>query len=515
MIAFGVGASTQLPALQSFCLYATVGVFFVFALNVTFFAACVVLDAQRAQSNRMDCCCCVKFERKHHMFPDEDNVHNYCFCCHKIPQEISRKFFRWFGDKLSNLYVQIIVILIAIGMLSFSIYGATQLEQDFKLEWFIPDTSYLQEYYAYRDEYFRQGTPVWIYSKDINYLENKDNLLQANSILSNAEYLEGTVFDWHEPFIQWTIDNNITLTNNNYYTELESFLNIQTFPFGGGSLYSGLIAWFDDEDVTKGIQGAQMLGVYKDEFVSNAQEQVKAMNFIRDDCKEYFDLQNIFPFTFAFLFWEQYSVIGSELWRNLIIAMIVIFIIALILIPKISAALLVLVCVVMALTDVLGFMWLWGLNIDAVTVCYTIIAIGLAVDYSAHVGEAFMLSNAGTRKERVIDSLGRMGASVFNGAFSTFLAVLALSFSKTYIFRVFFQQFFLVTILGAAHGLIVLPTLLAIMGPSSIKENDEDNDDKHLKDDSKPQEIMANQIQMGNTNDNEQETGRTENEDLL
>eukprot|EP00490_Sorites_sp_Unknown_P022076 CAMPEP_0114689668 /NCGR_PEP_ID=MMETSP0191-20121206/64824_1 /TAXON_ID=126664 /ORGANISM="Sorites sp." /LENGTH=53 /DNA_ID=CAMNT_0001978613 /DNA_START=2593 /DNA_END=2754 /DNA_ORIENTATION=+ len=53
------------------------------------------------------------------------------------------------------------------------------------------------------------------------------------------------------------------------------------------------------------------------------------------------------------------------------------------------------------------------------------------------------------------------------------------------------------------------------MGPSSIKENDDDNDDKHLKDDSKPQEIMAKQIQMGNTNDNEQETGRTENEDLL
>ena len=103
----------------------------------------------------------------------------------------------------------------------------------------------------------------------------------------------------------------------------------------------------------------------------------------------------------------------------------------------------------MTIIDVVGLMHFWDLTIDGVTVCYTVIAIGLAVDYSAHVGEAYMLSKANTREDRVVDALYRMGASVFNGAFSTFLAVLAMAFATTYIFRVFFKQFFLVTTIGS------------------------------------------------------------------
>ena len=103
----------------------------------------------------------------------------------------------------------------------------------------------------------------------------------------------------------------------------------------------------------------------------------------------------------------------------------------------------------MTIIDVVGMMWYWDLTIDGVTVCYTVIAIGLAVDYSAHVGEAYMLSHEKTREDRVIDALLRTGASVFNGAFSTFLAVLAMAFATTYIFRVFFKMFFLVTTIGS------------------------------------------------------------------
>merc|ERR1712157_611177 len=131
-----------------------------------------------------------------------------------------------------------------------------------------------------------------------------------------------------------------------------------------------------------------------------------------------------------------------------------------------SAALLVIVSVVCTIVDVLGFMWAWGLTIDGVTVVYTVIAIGLAVDYSAHIGEAYVLSKRETRNEKVVDALNRVGASVFNGAFSTFLAVAAMGASQTYVFRVFFRQFFLVTLLGGVHGLIVLPALLSIIGPT-------------------------------------------------
>lgn len=201
--------------------------------------------------------------------------------------------------------------------------------------------------------------------------------------------------------------------------------------------------------------------------------------------------------------------IAEEFYRNLILASCVVFGIALILIPKISAALLVLFAVVCTIVDVLGFMWLWGLTIDAVTVCYTVIAIGLAVDYSAHIGEAFILSKKETKAEKVVDSLYRIGSSVFNGAFSTFLAVVAMAGSQTYIFRVFFRQFFLVTLIGSIHGLIVLPVLLSIFGPNSTVimggDDDEDSDNKKKNDENEDDRTDV----VNDNNDNDDNTEKT------
>ena len=58
-----------------------------------------------------------------------------------------------------------------------------------------------------------------------------------------------------------------------------------------------------------------------------------------------------------------------------------------------------------------------------------------------------------------------MGTSVFNGGFSTFLAVVVLAISKSYVFRVFFKMFFGISLFGLAHGLILLPVALALIGP--------------------------------------------------
>ena len=94
----------------------------------------------------------------------------------------------------------------------------------------------------------------------------------------------------------------------------------------------------------------------------------------------------------------------------------------------------------------------------------TVIAIGLCVDYAAHVGHCFMLK-AGTREERVVAVLKDVGAAVLNGGVSTFLAVVLLAGSSSYVFRVLFKQFFLTVVLGLAHGMIFLPVLLVYFGP--------------------------------------------------
>ena len=49
-------------------------------------------------------------------------------------------------------------------------------------------------------------------------------------------------------------------------------------------------------------------------------------------------------------------------------------------------------------------MWLSGLTIDSVTIINLVLAIGLVVDYSAHVAHSFVVAK-GTRQERADHAL--------------------------------------------------------------------------------------------------------------
>ena len=106
-----------------------------------------------------------------------------------------------------------------------------------------------------------------------------------------------------------------------------------------------------------------------------------------------------------------------------------------------------------------------GLVIDSVSVINIVLAVGLSIDYSAHIGHCFMVKGGDNKDARATESLADIGASVLNGALSTFLAVAVLLFSKSYVFRTLAIQFALTVGLGILHGLVLLPVLLSLFGP--------------------------------------------------
>merc|ERR1711990_1377435 len=71
----------------------------------------------------------------------------------------------------------------------------------------------------------------------------------------------------------------------------------------------------------------------------------------------------------------------------------------------------------------------------------------------------------GKRVYKARKALGSMGSSVFHGAFSTFLAIIVLAPSRSYIFTSFFKMWFGIILYGVANGFILLPVVLACCGP--------------------------------------------------
>ena len=151
------------------------------------------------------------------------------------------------------------------------------------------------------------------------------------------------------------------------------------------------------------------------------------------------------------------------------LCLVVVVILTLVTIANVPVAFMVSGAVILVIVDLLGFMYFWGLNVDNVTVIYVVLAVGLAIDYSAHIGHCFMTKVGATNAERVAATLRDIGAPVASGAFSTFLAVIVLSGSSSYVFTVMFKCFFLTSVLGVGHGLILLPVMLGIFGPPPFK----------------------------------------------
>ncbi len=94
-----------------------------------------------------------------------------------------------------------------------------------------------------------------------------------------------------------------------------------------------------------------------------------------------------FIWSFAFAGWETDEIITAELYRNMGLAMLCVFFTTLVLIANFKTCVMVLLCVVLTLVDVGGSMHFWNLTIDTVSCIDLVLAIGLCVDYAAHIGK--------------------------------------------------------------------------------------------------------------------------------
>ena len=52
----------------------------------------------------------------------------------------------------------------------------------------------------------------------------------------------------------------------------------------------------------------------------------------------------------------------------------------------------VLICIVLTLVDLVGFLHFWDITIDTLSCVNIVLAVGLCVDYSAHIAHAFIVS---------------------------------------------------------------------------------------------------------------------------
>lgn len=243
-----------------------------------------------------------------------------------------------------------------------------------------------------------------------------------------------------------------------------------------------------------------------DKIIDDADRQIDAMDDTRSMVESWTDLGELSRFVYSekFIAIEGFKVIQKELFFNVGLALGAVAILVLVTVASPVTALLITLAVAMCLMEILGFMYVLGIAIDSVSVINLVLAVGLSVDYSAHIGHCFM-TKVGSGEERATEALADIGAAVLSGATSTFLAVVVLLFSSSYVFSVLSKQFALTVGLGVLHGLVLLPVLLSLCGPkpfasANANSNSNYSQQQEQKEEPTKHEENANSSSSGSGN---------------
>lgn len=181
-----------LPSLQSFCIYAAVGVFVTFLLQITFFIACFTLDIQRMERKRNGMLPCIVHE-------------NFTPKSSDMSSAVSWKFINFLYSRIVlTTPGKIVVILITLVTMSISIMGSLRLQQWFDPVWLLPKESHLYQYLDIQSQTFsNQGFEAFvILGDDIDYPSEFPKIISLTEHLQNASFIQ-SIEPWPTNFAKF------------------------------------------------------------------------------------------------------------------------------------------------------------------------------------------------------------------------------------------------------------------------------------------------------------------------
>jgi len=424
---------------------------------------------------------------------------------------ISRYFRNYHAPAILSKIGKTLILLIFATLLGLGIFGSLNLTVEDTTRNFIPSDSYLNDYIDSSDKYFSSGgsdinggsdffivfeggSDIYTKRENLADLESRLTGLStappyiAEPVTANAYRNVMAGLSTYLEESGSTAVGNVELGDDNWPKTEEDFvttLAMYTNFMGPGAIYSQDVSFSEDglelEAIRVQCQYNNLVKEVGGEVKDDSTKQIQAMDETRALVESWGDdVPEAYTFSDKFILIEGYKLIRRELFTNVGLAFLSVAVIVFFTIASPVTSLLVTFNVAFCIVEILGFMYFLNIAIDSVSVINIVLAVGLSIDYSAHVGHCFMQKGGDDKNRRTLEALADIGAAVLNGAATTFLAVVVLLFSKSYVFQTLSLQFALTVILGALHGLILLPVLLSLLGPkafTSAEMPDEDNDE--------------------------------------
>ncbi|KAL7677662.1 hypothetical protein ACOME3_003902 [Neoechinorhynchus agilis] len=178
-------------------------------------------------------------------------------------------------------------------------------------------------------------------------------------------------------------------------------------------------------------------------------------------------LNPVFVYNVLFPFYEQYISLQRRTILNFTISIWVVSITTFLLLGMdFHSSVIILLTLVMTMVDMFGIMFLAGVHLNAISVVNLVMAVGIAVEFYAHIVRDYAITHIEDKTERTTKVLSNIGASVFVGVtIPELMSVAMLSKASSKIFQVYFFRMYLSLILICTlKAFVFLPVMLSYLG---------------------------------------------------
>lgn len=461
--AFLIGSMTEVPALRTFGMWAGVAVAMVYLVQTTFFVACLTLDARRQEQGRIDCLLCKRKE------PSSRD------CCGVEAGILQRLFQNKIAPCVLRWQVAATVLVLSLSLTGICAYGASSLYQNFSPSLFYLDDTSIKHFDAVRQQYFPEEViPLQIYTGSVAY-ESKSvqqkmlQLCSSTGVVSQSKVISSnSTTCWYEALRQAS-----SLPDGDYFAPQDFYSELQKFLGQAGVRFKGDLQF----DTSNRLLAARFHARLSPQ--PSNEESAVAMDSIVASVDSV-GLDGAFPFTFSFLLYAQYAILEQETFQNVGTALVVVFLVSLLMLGNPIVCFTVFLGVAMTVVELLGILHFWDINLNVIAVSNLAVAVGLSVDFSAHIGLEY-LECVGTPEERITQALGNLGPSLVHGGFSTFLVIAPLSLGRSYIADIFFKMFTVNIGLGMFHGFIIVPAILSFLRPDGFFASETEKKDANVR----------------------------------
>lgn len=535
-LTFALGATVAMPAVRNFALYSAGAVFVNFVLQMTMFVSAITLDQKRIEANRLDLFPCLT-QRKQRGISQESfsSLSARVLASPGVFEKVNEPTFskiirRHYAPYILSAKVKpvIVTVFFAFFAIGLSLFPKLELGLDQRIA--VPSDSYLVDYFNDLYQYFNTGPPVYFVTSQANFTSREVqqalcgrfttchemslvNIVEQEGKRSDVSFIQNTPASWIDDFFTWLnpdLDEcclvkkrdklqfcepgsnprqcevcyanhepawDVNMSGMPQGEEFMHFFNAwinapsDPCPLGGKAPYSAEVSV---EYGNQGIQASKFRSMHVP--LRSQKDFIEAYGSARRIAKSITESTGIptFAYSVFYIFFAQYTTIIRDSIALIGFALAAIFLVASFLLGSLQTALVIVLTVVMILTDIVGIMALWGVNLNAVSLVNLVICVGIGVEFCVHVARAFTFTQkvqlpvgmGVTRHARAFNALVSVGGSVFGGiALTKFIGVSVLAFTSSKIFEIYYFRMWLsLVIVATAHGLIFLPVILTYLG---------------------------------------------------